>query len=146
MCDNFTPSTPSVKRLQYASKWMYSLRTCKVCQLSGPIRLAGDRRVSWVRQVSMQPHQSPNEEHNVARQSATITFLTLQSTIDANHAAWYRMQNSGLTWPDIKLEFRYCQNNVPDSIESLRAFLQSAQSFLSLVTLTECNWITYFCQ
>ena len=38
MCDNFTLSTPSAKRLQYASKWMYSLRTCKVCQLSGPIR------------------------------------------------------------------------------------------------------------
>ena len=46
MCDNFTLSTPSVKRLQYASKCMYSLRTCKVCQLpavAAVIRLTGDR-------------------------------------------------------------------------------------------------------
>ena len=42
MCDYFTLSTTSVKRLQYASKCMYSLRTCKVCQLPAVAAVKSD--------------------------------------------------------------------------------------------------------
>ena len=89
MCDNFTTSTPQCKKTAVCFKvdvFTQDLQSLSVVRSD----TTGRRPPGVLSQAGlrMQPHQSPNEgtEHNVARQSATIAFLTLQSTIDANHA------------------------------------------------------------